>query len=58
LQIPNVSGCQRNQAIAKIRQYLDRGYDFELTRERLEERGLLAEISQKGRPAPLGATKR
>jgi transposase len=38
--------------------HLDRGYDSELTRERLEERGLLAEISQKGKPAPLGATKR
>jgi transposase len=37
---------------------LDGGYDSELTRERLEERGLLAEISQKGKPAPLGATKR
>jgi transposase len=38
--------------------HLDRGYDSELTRERLEERGLLAEISRKGRPAPLGTTKR
>jgi transposase len=37
---------------------LDRGYDSEATRERLEERGLLAEISQKGKPAPLAATKR
>jgi transposase len=38
--------------------HLDRGYDSELTRKRLEERGLLAEISRKGRPAPLGTTKR
>jgi transposase InsO family protein len=38
--------------------HLDRGYDSEATRERLEERGLLAEISQKGKPAPLAATKR
>ena len=38
--------------------HLDRGYDSKATRERLEERGLLAEISQKGKPAPLGATKR
>ena len=38
--------------------HLDRAYDSELTRERLEERGLLAEISRKGKPAPLGATKR
>ncbi len=38
--------------------HLDRGYDSELTRERLADRGLLAEISKKGKPSPLGATKR
>ncbi len=38
--------------------HLDRGYDSALTRERLEERGLLTEISRKGKPAPLGITKR
>ena len=38
--------------------YLDRGYDSKATRERLEERGLLAEMSKKGKPAPLVATKR
>ena len=38
--------------------HLDRGYDSEATRERLRERGLLAEISEKGKPAPLAATKR
>ncbi len=39
--------------------HLDRGYDSEASRERLEEeRRLLAEISQKGKPSPLGATKR
>jgi IS5 family transposase len=38
--------------------HLDRGYDSELTRAHLLERGLLAEISRKGRPAPLNATKR
>ncbi len=38
--------------------HLDRGYDSELTRERLEDRGLLAEIARKGEPAPLAATKR
>ena len=38
--------------------HLDRGYDSDLTRERLLERGLVAEISQKGRPAPLNATRR
>jgi transposase len=38
--------------------HLDRGYDSEPTRARLLERGLVAEISRKGRPAPLNATKR
>lgn len=38
--------------------HLDRGYDSEPTRTRLLERGLLAEISTKGNPAPLNATKR
>jgi hypothetical protein len=38
--------------------HLDRGYDSKATRERLQQRGLLAEISQKGKPAPLAATKR
>ncbi len=38
--------------------HLDRGYDSELTRKRLADRGLHAEISQKGKPSPLGATKR
>jgi transposase len=38
--------------------HLDRGYDSEATRVRLLERGLIAEISRKGRPAPLNATKR
>jgi transposase len=38
--------------------HLDRGYDSERTRKRLEERGLIAEISEKGKPSPLGITKR
>ena len=38
--------------------HLDCGYDSELTRERLRERALSAEISRKGKPSPLGATKR
>ena len=38
--------------------HLDRGYDSGATRERLRERGLNAQISRKGEPAPLGATKR
>lgn len=42
----------------RMRVHLDRGYDSEVTRARLERRGLLAEISKKGKPAPLAATKR
>jgi hypothetical protein len=38
--------------------HLDRGYDSESTRQRLGERALNAEISAKGEPAPLAATKR
>ena len=38
--------------------HLDRGYDSKATREKLQIRGLLAEISEKGKPAPLAATKR
>jgi len=38
--------------------HLDRGYDSEATRARLSELGLLAEISRKGKPAPLNATGR
>ncbi len=39
--------------------HLDRGYDSDLTRKRLEEeRSLIGVISEKGKPAPLQATKR
>ncbi len=38
--------------------HLDRGYDSFATRERLKDRGLIGEISQKGKPAPLEATRR
>ena len=38
--------------------HLDRGYDSQTTREKLQTRGLLAEISRKGKPAPIAATKR
>ena len=38
--------------------HLDCGYDSEATREKLHARGLIPEISQKGRPAPVGATGR
>jgi transposase len=39
--------------------HLDRGYDSGITRERLKDRGLIGEISEKGKPAAaLGSTKR
>jgi Transposase DDE domain len=38
--------------------HLDRGYDSKLTRKQLGERTLEAVISEKGKPAPLQATKR
>jgi transposase len=38
--------------------HLDRGYDSEAIRLRLSERGLIAEISERGKPAPLSGTKR
>jgi transposase len=38
--------------------HMDRGYDSRSTREKLGVRGLLAVISEKGKPAPLAATKR
>jgi transposase len=37
--------------------HLDRGYDSEATREKLRARGLKAEISQKGKPAPVAVTR-
>jgi IS5 family transposase len=42
----------------QISVHLDRGYDSRSTREKLENRGLLAVISERGKPAPLQATKR
>ena len=38
--------------------HLDRGYDSNVTRLLLEERGLVGVISEKGKSAPLQATKR
>lgn len=38
--------------------HLDRGYDSQTTREKLKSRGLEPMISERGKPAPLGATKR
>jgi transposase len=38
--------------------HLDRGYDSQATREKLKSRGLEPMISEKGKPAPLQATKR
>jgi transposase len=41
---------------ARVR--LDRGYDSDLTRQRLRTRGLIPEISEKGKPAPVAAAGR
>jgi IS5 family transposase len=38
--------------------HLDRDYDSNLTRERLKDRGLNAQIAKKGQPAPLQAGQR
>ena len=38
--------------------HLDRGYDSQTTREKLKSRGVEPMICEKGKPAPLGATKR
>ena len=38
--------------------HLDRAYDSNLTRRLLENLGLVGVMSEKGKPAPLGATKR
>ena len=38
--------------------HLDRGYDSQTIREKPKSRGLEPMISEKGKPAPLGATKR
>lgn len=42
----------------RISAHLDRGYDSQTTRQKLADRGLLAQISQKGKPASLQSTKR
>lgn len=42
----------------RVSVHLDRGYDSGATRQRLNLRGLLAEIPQKGKPASVAATKR
>jgi transposase len=42
----------------RISVHLDRGYDSQSTLDKLQIRGLLAEISEKGKPAPIAATKR
>jgi len=41
-----------------VRVHLDRGYDSDLTRERLAERDLIGVISENGKPSPLGAMNR
>jgi IS5 family transposase len=42
----------------RVMVHLDCGYDSNATRKRLKDRGLLPMISEKGKPAPLQATKR
>ena len=42
----------------RVSVHLDRGYDSQSKRKRLKDRGLEAVISEKGKPAPLQATKR
>jgi transposase len=42
----------------RARVHLDRAYDSPATRRKLATRGLRAEISEKGKPAPVTATKR
>lgn len=54
LQTPEVLG----ELPERMSAHLDRGYDSKSTRQKLEVRGLLAEISRKGKPAPVTATKR
>ena len=38
--------------------HLECGYDSKATREKLEARGLIGVIAEKGKPAPLQAAKR
>jgi hypothetical protein len=42
----------------RVSVHLDRGYDLEATREKLKARSLIPTISEKGKPAPLAATRR
>lgn len=42
----------------RVSVHLDRGYDSETTREKLRARSLVPTISEKGKPAPLAATRR
>lgn len=41
----------------RAREAYDRAYDSKVTRELLEDRGLVGMISEKGKPASIGATK-
>ena len=42
----------------RVSEHVDRGYDSGTTREKLKARGLVPTISEKGKPAPLAATRR
>jgi transposase len=59
LLIPTLEAAQALGLVAEgASVHLDRSYDSGATRRRLLERGLVAEVSSKGRPAPLNATRR
>jgi transposase len=59
LLVPTLeAACELGMVAEGATVHLDRGYDSGTTRERLREFGLAAEISRKGRPAPLNATRR
>jgi transposase len=42
----------------RVSVHLDRGYDSKTIRQKLADRGLVANISEKGKQDPLGTTKR
>lgn len=59
LLAPTIDAARSHGLVVKDASvHLDCGYDSELTRTRLLEREFVAEISKKGRLAPLNATRR
>ena len=53
--MPRCAGIKRNEQASV---HLDRAYDSNLTRGLLADRGLVGVICEKGKSAPLQATKR